>query len=527
MSDLALIFYLAPLSLAAVPVLGRADRSLGPTRLLAASRGATLLSLALSVLAAIFVAAQGPVTSPLLGSGELGLSLRLDALSVAMFVLVAFVGVLVVQFSRSYLDGDAGQGRFISDLCLTIAAVLLVVLAGNVVQLGAAWLGTSLALHRLLMFYRDRPAARRAARKKFIVARTGDVALVTALVLLVFAFGTGDIVALTDAARATSGQDHFPVSLTVAAGLIALAAMLKSAMFPTHGWLLEVMETPTPVSALLHAGLINAGTFLVVRLGDVVLASDAAVIALMVVGGLTALFASAAMVTQSSVKVSLAYSSAAHMGFMLMVCGFGAHSVAILHLIAHSFYKAHAFLSSGSAVEYARHTEAARGTDEARVGSTLVAFFAAAVTFTGIGFGLGRPWFETPAGLALGGIFIFALTHLLARGLTLGTAGGALRIAVVARTAVAGAVVALAFFTLEAGASFILGASVATPLAAGAARLSVMGLLVAAFGAVVLAQLFLPVLAHTDLGRRAYVHLKRGLYANALFDRLLPERLSR
>ncbi|MEZ4609921.1 MAG: proton-conducting transporter membrane subunit [Caldilineaceae bacterium] len=134
--------------------------------------------------------------------------------------------------------------------------------------------------------------------------------------------------------------------------LIVLAAVLKSAMFPFHGWLLEVMETPTPVSALLHARSAQRRHFPGRTPGEPVILSAPALQMLMLVGGFTALFASTAMITQSSVKVSLAYSSAAHMGFMLMLCGLGAHSVAIMHLVAHSFYKAHAFLSAGSVVEY-------------------------------------------------------------------------------------------------------------------------------------------------------------------------------
>jgi len=516
MNALALLALLAPLSLGAVALLARREPGRRPARVLAASRAATLGSLGLSLLAGLAVLGLGPLQSPVLGLGELGLGVRLDALSAVMFFMVAFVGALIVQFSRNYLDGDDRQGEFLGGLCLTIAAVLLLVLAGNLLQLVAAWIGTSLALHRLLLFYGDRPGAVSAARKKFIVARIGDVCLVGAALLLARAFGTADLGALLEAARGAGAAGAVPAGVGAATILIALAAALKSAMFPTHGWLLEVMETPTPVSALLHAGLINAGTFLVVRFGDVVVLHAPTMQLLMVVGGFTGLFASIAMVTQTSVKTSLAYSSAAHMGFMLLLCGLGAHAAAILHLVGHSFYKAHAFLSSGSVVEYLRGL-GARQIEFASSPLRVLAGLAAALgIFLGLGAVLGAPLAERPASMVLGAILVMATTHLLAKGV-----GPVARPYVVARTAVSAAAVTLAFFALEAGASWILGGAVAAVPEPGAGTLAVMGLVVVAFAGVTLLQTQLPARAGEPAWRAAYVHLKNGLYANALFDRMV------
>ena len=122
---------------------------------------------------------------------------------------------------------------------------------------------------------------------------------------------------------------------------IKLTAALKSAQFPSQAWLLEVMETPTPVSALLHAGILNAGIFLVSRFSDIMVMSPIASYMLIIIGTVTALFASSVMLTQANIKTSLGYSSAGHMGFMMIQCGLGAFPLAILHLVAHSFYKAH------------------------------------------------------------------------------------------------------------------------------------------------------------------------------------------
>ena len=166
-----------------------------------------------------------------------------------------------------------------------------------------------------------------------------------AAALLFQQFGTGDLETIFNGLQVMPAG-ALPATVEGAAALIAVAAILKSAQFPTHSWLVEVMETPTPVSALLHAGILNAGPFLAVRLSFVLEQATVAPLLLIAFGAFTALFASKALLTQHSIKVGLGYSSAAHMGFMLMICGLGVYAAAILHLVAHSFYKAHAFLSS-------------------------------------------------------------------------------------------------------------------------------------------------------------------------------------
>ena len=138
--------------------------------------------------------------------------------------------------------------------------------------------------------------------------------------------------------------------------LFVLGAMTKSAQFPFHSWLPDTMETPTPVSALMHAGVINAGGFLVIRLSPLVSLSPIALDLLALIGALTAMLGAVVMLTQTSIKRSLAYSTIAQMGFMMLQCGLGAFSAALLHIVAHSAYKAHAFLSSGSVLDSAART---------------------------------------------------------------------------------------------------------------------------------------------------------------------------
>ncbi len=520
---LALLGYLAPLSLAVVALLASLNLLRSVTLVFQVGRAVSISAFGLMLTLGIVVFTTGPQVSPLIGIGEVGLSLRLDALSVMMSWLVTLLGALLIQFSRNYLDGDPRQKVFFIRLYLTVSAVLLMVLAGNLWQLAAAWIAMSLALHELLVFYPDRPRAIRAAGKKFIVARVGDVALIGAAVLMAQAFGTTDLGQLRDATSAALASGAIPAGTAIAAILIVIAAALKSAMFPFHGWLLEVMETPTPVSALLHAGLLNAGIFLVVRFGELVFLSTPAVMLLIVLGGFTAIFASSAMITQSSVKVSLAYSSAAHMGFMLMLCGFGAHTVAIMHLIAHSCYKAHAFLSSGSIIEYVRNNGAPK-LDKAPSPLALLAnMVVAVVMFVAVATAIGIDIAKRPGETAMITIFMAAVAYLLVKGST-----GKAPFSVIARTMGMAALVTVAFFSLEVIAEVLLDGTVAVyPALSMPALITMIGAVIV-FLAVMVFSAFLPALVQRPAWRTLYVHLKHGFYANALFDRVLDTfRLAR
>lgn len=252
-----------------------------------------MVGLAISVTSAVAVATNGTLVSPLFGSNGLGASLRLDPLSVLIFSMVSLLAVVIIRFSRTYLDGDEREGLFIGRLCWTIAAVEVLVLSGNFVLFFGAWVATSLSLHQLLIFYSERRGAVVAATKKFVAARIGDASLLGAGFLLYDRFATGDLGTLFT--LAASAQADWRIELATV--LIAVAALFKSAQFPTHGWSVEVMETPTPVSALLHAGILNAGPFLVMRFAYVMELGTLSAMLLVVVGGFTALFASVVLLT--------------------------------------------------------------------------------------------------------------------------------------------------------------------------------------------------------------------------------------
>ncbi len=287
----------------------------------------------------------------LLGAGmpDLGRQFGLypDALAVWMALLVAFIGWVILRYADTYLRGDPTRARFLPWFLTTLASVLLLLFTDNLLVLAGAWVGVSLALHHLLTLYGHRPEARLAALQKFIISRVGDICVISAVLLLYRHYGTFHLPEMLQAARAGVSSS---LALDTASVLFAVAAILKCAQIPFHGWLLRVMEAPTPVSALLHAGVINLGGFLWLRLFPVFEGFTAGHLILLTIGGLTAVVAVLAMMSQSSVKHALAWSTSAQMGFMLFEIGMGAYTLAFLHLLAHSLYKAHSFLASGRTV---------------------------------------------------------------------------------------------------------------------------------------------------------------------------------
>jgi NAD(P)H-quinone oxidoreductase subunit 5 len=262
-------------------------------------------------------------------------------------ILIAFLGWVIGAYSRRYLRGEVGQSRFTLSFLATLAAVSAVAASTNLGVLIVAWASSSAGLHHLLTFYRDRPAAIIVAHKKFLASRLAEALLVIAAILLYREWGTLDISEI--AAHARAGIT-LPRTVGVAAVLISAAVLLKCAQLPLHGWLIQVMEAPTPVSALLHAGVVNLGGYVLIRLAPLIGASPAAQTLLVSVGSLTAAIAGLVMLTRVTIKVRLAWSTCSQMGYMVMECGLGLYDLALLHLVAHALYKAHAFLTAGEAV---------------------------------------------------------------------------------------------------------------------------------------------------------------------------------
>lgn len=335
-----------------------------------------------------------------------------DGFTAMMLALVSFVGFVVCRYAIRYLDGEPQQGRFYRWAGVTIGSVSFVVFSGNLLLLLAAWVLTSLGLHQLLLYYPERTGSQRAAWTKFAISRVGDVLLIAATALVFRQFGTFDLAEIFTAVQGQSGESGW---LPAIAWLFILAAVTKSAQFPLHSWLPETMETPTPVSALMHAGIVNAGGYLVIRLSPILVEAPAALAALSIIGTLTVTFAGIVMMTQTSIKRSLAYSTIAQMGFMMLQCGLGAFSAAMLHILAHSLYKAYAFLNSGSVLAEAagmRKPASAQGSmfQTATLPFALI-ISTASVTLAALMFGINLG--SKSGGLVLAFVLTLALTTWL------------------------------------------------------------------------------------------------------------------
>jgi NAD(P)H-quinone oxidoreductase subunit 5 len=459
-----------------------------------------------AILSGLALLVAGPAT---LAVGPI--ALRLDGVSAVMLALVSFVGWVVLRYAATYMDGEDRQGAFTGWLCATLAAVMLLVTAGTLVVFVLAWVATSVFLQRLLLFYGSRVGARRAARKKWVTSRLGDLALITAAVLLQMGYGTGEIAAILAAAS----EGVAPAGAAWAPAFLALAALLKSAQFPMHGWLTEVMETPTPVSALLHAGVINAGGFLLIRFADVMLLAPGVLAVLVMIGGFTALFGGLVMLTQPAVKTSLAWSTVAQMGFMILQCGLALFPLALLHILAHSLYKAHAFLAAGQAVEGVAAIRRPGPVAIPNGAAVLKAFVAALAIYAAVGLGFGFDG-KSPQAVGLGAILIFGVAYLLAQGLA-----DAAPAALTRRTALMSVAASVAYFALQRGSEWLMSGTLPATPAPGPLEWALIVLAVISFGAVAIAQAMFPLWAYHPAAAGLRVHLSNGLYANAVLDRVL------
>jgi NAD(P)H-quinone oxidoreductase subunit 5 len=457
--------------------------------------------------------------------GPLACGVYLDGVSGLTLLLVSFIGLVVCQYSIRYLDGDPRQGDYFRWVAATIGSVSLLVLSGNLLMMVLAWVATSLSLHQLLLHFPARVGARRAAWKKFAISRVGDVFLIVALLLVLREFGTFDLSAIF----AAVAPDQFispgrANTLAWVGCLIVLGGITKSAQFPLHSWLPETLETPTPVSALMHAGVVNAGGFLIIRLSPLLVHQPAALDLLAVVGSATAACGAVVMLTQTSVKKALAYSTVAQMGFMMLQCGLGAFSAAMLHLVAHSLYKAYAFLNSGNVLKEER---ASRGVAETNFGSRpsliqLPLIAAASVVGCGaIAWLMGFDVSAKPGGYALAAIFCMALTIGLWESLAY------------RRQSVRGvAVLAAGSFTaLYIGGyqaiDFLVGANVGYLPSDGGSAIA-GGVVVTAFAGLAAQQLLLRLPGTYRWSEALYVHALNGFYIDAailrVFGTYLPKK---
>lgn len=266
-------------------------------------------------------------------------------LPAAIALLTVFVAAVVASFSRRYMRADHRQMRFFLTLAALVASVLAVVFTGNLVVLGAAWCASGLLLAALIGHSDGWNEARAAARRTRATFALGDAALLASLGILGWHSGS---VRIEDALSAAATM---PVAHgNAAALLLVVAAAARCALPPFSGWLLSSMTAPTPVSALMHAGLVNAGGFLLIGFAPVLEAAPFARAAAVVAGLCGAIYGIGIMMVRPDVKRALAGSTVSQMGFMIMSCGLGAYAAALWHIIAHGLFKAWLFLGSGSTI---------------------------------------------------------------------------------------------------------------------------------------------------------------------------------
>ena len=282
-------------------------------------------------------------------------STYVDAITMVMLPVVTIVALMVLVYSTGYMHGETRYGWYFAVLSLFVAAMLTLVLSGNLIQLYLAWEGVGLASYLLIGFYWERQSAAEAAKKAFITTRIGDVGLLIGIILLWRATGTFDIQQII--AAATSGQIG-ETYLTVAMIFLFGGAIGKSAQFPLHVWLPDAMEGPTPVSALIHAAtMVVAGVYLVARMSpvyaEVLIARDV----VLYIGLFTAFMAATQGLVANDIKRVLAYSTVSQLGFMFVALGVGAVGAAMFHLLTHAFFKALLFLGSGSVIHATHHQE--------------------------------------------------------------------------------------------------------------------------------------------------------------------------
>jgi NADH-quinone oxidoreductase subunit L len=320
--------------------------------------------LAVAVLRDLATTGRDAVRIPLFPSpwsGVAGFDFSIDRLAAVMMVLITGIGTLIYLYSVQYMKSERGQRRFHTLLAFAVFALLCMVSSANLLMLFLFWQLMSWLLSLLAYNHEHLPTVKGAFRT-FMILRLGDLFFLAGIVLAYGLYGTLDFDLLFDRASAspitfaifgTNSGIEIGAASTVAL-LIFVGAMSKSAQVPLHMWVPDSLYAPTPVSALLHAGIINAGGFLLNRLAPLYGLSPAVLHAVFLVGLLTAFLGASMMLVQNDIKETLGYSTIGQMGYMIMECGLGAFALAVFHLIAHGMFKATMFLHCGNVIHLAR-----------------------------------------------------------------------------------------------------------------------------------------------------------------------------
>ncbi len=320
-------------------------------------------------------------------------SIRIDALSAVMLIVVTTVSALVHLYSWGYMAEDDSRPRFFAYLSLFTFAMLSLVTAADFMQLFFGWEGVGLASYLLIGFWFKKPTASAAAIKAFVVNRVGDFGFALGIMTVFWAFGSVQFADVFAAVAAHSGKSWafaghtFPL-MDIACFLLFIGAMGKSAQFFLHTWLPDAMEGPTPVSALIHAAtMVTAGVYMLCLLSPMFEYAPETKTIVTIIGAVTALFAATVGLTQNDIKRVIAYSTCSQLGYMFFACGVGAYQAAMFHLFTHAFFKALLFLGAGSVIHGMHHEQ-----DMRRYGNlakflpvTYVVMTISTIAITGLG----------------------------------------------------------------------------------------------------------------------------------------------
>ena len=308
------------------------------------------------------------------GNLSVDMAFQIDQLSIVFVLLITIVGTLIHIYSLGYMAHDANKRKFFGYLNLFVGAMLILVLANNYLLLYVGWEGVGLASYLLIGFWQHKPTAAAAAKKAFIINRVGDVGLSLAIMVIFVTFGS---VSFHDvfgqASEASEG------TLTAIGLLLLLAAAGKSAQFPLQAWLLDAMEGPTPVSALIHAAtMVTAGVYLIARSNAIYDRAIWAATAVVIVGLITIYMGAIIGSAKDDIKKALAGSTMSQIGYMVLAVGLGpiGYVFAIFHLLTHGVFKAGLFLGAGSVMHGMKDNVNMR-----RYGALRVAMVATFVTF--------------------------------------------------------------------------------------------------------------------------------------------------
>ncbi|MFL6753117.1 MAG: NADH-quinone oxidoreductase subunit L [Sphingomicrobium sp.] len=397
MHPLVLIVFLP---LIAAVVAGLFGRWIGNTAAKVVTTGALFVGAFLSwpIFFQYIASDAQPVVAPVIewirsGTLTVDWSLRLDALTAVMLVVVTTVSSLVHLYSWGYMEEDPSQPRFFAYLSLFSFAMLMLVTADNLVQMFFGWEGVGLASYLLIGFWYHKPSANAAALKAFVVNRIGDFGFSLGIFGTFLVFGTVSIPAILAAAPGMAGASIGFAgmrvdTMTLLCLLLFVGAMGKSAQLPLHTWLPDAMEGPTPVSALIHAAtMVTAGVFMVCRLSPMFEQSATAMHVVTYVGAATCIFAATVGCAQNDIKRVIAYSTCSQLGYMFFAAGVGAYGAAMFHLFTHAFFKALLFLGAGSVIHAMHHEQDMRfyGGLRKEIPITFWVMIAGTLAITGVG----------------------------------------------------------------------------------------------------------------------------------------------